>query len=82
MVTIQVPPEILDQTDKCWMAFFCLENGKCGCEVRYRAAKNILFLRDTPPPGCPYSLRFGTAYVCRCPTHRYLCDLGQLRRAQ
>lgn len=74
-MSVQVPSEILDQTDKCWRDSTCLIEGKSFCEVWYSSgALNILFLRDTPPPGCPYRLHFGTAYVCRCPTHYCLTE--------
>ena len=80
MVTIQVPPEILDQTDKCWMDFSCLDEGKCACEVLCRASENMVFVRGTAAVECLYAVRYGDNYVCQCPTHYYLCTSGQLRR--
>lgn len=76
-MSTQVPPEILDQTDQCWMDYTCLIEGKCLCEVWYNSvAMNVLFLRDTPPRNCPYSFPFARSYICRCPAYYYLYTQG------
>ena len=76
MATIQVPPEILDQTDRCSMDFACLDKGKCICETYDWSSDDTVFVRGLAAWECLYAIRYGEAHICRCPTHYHICTHG------
>ena len=67
----KVPAEVLEKTTKCRHKFSCLQTGQCGdnpmCEVEETHGENVLCVRATDWPTCPYHLDFGGVRFCACP---------------
>ena len=62
------------------------EYGCPQCSVDYAIGDNILFINDNeiPPAACPYKIRYGYGYLCRCPMYYEICRLrttGEAKKA-
>ena len=72
-MSFEVADEVRAETTKCPNDFACLAAGQCGdhelCDVGSADGKNVLFLMPEQRRFCPYSLNFGGAELCTCPTH-------------
>jgi hypothetical protein len=65
--------KILQQTTKCPLSFQCLDDEKRTiCTVEWCLKDNGCFLETVKPNGCPYKVKFGATYMCKCPTRHEL----------
>lgn len=71
---ITVSEGTLAQTTRCQNDFSCLSGmAPDVCQVeRALGGKPVLFVKKNTSYFCPYTGRFGTAYVCSCPVRREL----------
>lgn len=59
-----------DKTTQCPNSFKCLIEGGCpGCEFQDVITNECIIVKTKPEnKDCHYSVTFGGAYVCTCPT--------------
>lgn len=80
-MSIQVPPDIVGQTDKCLTSFACLAGGRCACDVLYPPGDEAVLVRGPQASECLYAVQYGEIHICRCPILLRLCRTGELKHA-
>ena len=71
-----VDSAVLDMTTECSKGFSCLSgDDSCMCKVdKYIGGdEGVLFIVQNGHMNyCDYNMSFGSAYVCNCPTRRWI----------
>ena len=69
----QISEETKKQTTKCRYFFQCLDDKKRDiCTVEWYLNSNGCFLKTVKPNGCPYKVKLGSSYMCKCPARHEL----------